>query len=132
MVGQQREVGEPGIVEDAELVVRIAELRAAIAGDVTGHPDDFAATHAAHRRLFVAFHLRPVRGANWWAQQWYDDDEPVLEGIPAVGEDAEPDYLLEPEPRSDAVVLREGGIVILPVPLGLRDTTRGGSTAPKR
>ena len=50
----------------------------------------------------------------------------LLESIPTVG-GAEAAYVLEPIPRSDAVVLSGAGRVV-PVPLGLR----GGVSASRR
>jgi len=122
---------DPGLLEDVELVARLAELRAAIAGDVTANPDDFAATHAALRRVFAAFHLRPApRFARHDAVVAVDGEELLLERVPAAGA-----YVLEPEPRSDAVVLSGAGGVV-PVPLGLRGESPanadGGSNASHR
>jgi hypothetical protein len=159
LAARAAEVADDSVLEDVELLARLADLRSAIAGDVTANPDDFAATHAALVRVFEAFHLRVVRGANWWSQPWTHPDEPVLDDIPAVslgdlpalgdippveienvatGElvepaafagpagpnyPPEPDYVLEPVPRSDAVVLSGDGIAVRPVPLGLRAET---------
>jgi hypothetical protein len=113
-------------MEDVELLARLAELRAAIADDVTANPDDFAATHAALRRLFGAFVLRLAPGPGRFdLVVAVDGDEFLLEDVPIQG-----GYALEPVPRSDAVVLNGlGGIV--PVPLGLK-AAEGGSNASSR
>jgi site-specific DNA recombinase len=124
---------DPGVLEDVELLARLSELRAAIAGDVTANPDDFAATHAALGRLFEAFQLRTVRGlhgvpVNVW-------DEHITEDVPTLG-GGDPAYVLVPVPRSDAVVVSEGKIAVHPVPLGLTAESPanggGGSNAPSR
>lgn len=121
---------EPGVLEDVELLSRLAELRAAIAGNVTANPDDFAATHAALGRLFEAFHLHSLAGriALVGDSDYVSDDADE----PSDG----PTYMLEPVPRSDAVVLSGDGITIVPVPLGLRAESpanaKGGSNASPR
>jgi DNA invertase Pin-like site-specific DNA recombinase len=118
---------DAGAMEDVELLARLTDLRAAIAGDVTANYDDFAATHAALRRLFEAFHLRSMadRIALVGDTDYVDE-----------GDEAEPGaaYVLEPVPRSDAVVLAGGEISVVPVPLGLRSTAiaEGGVNAPPR
>jgi Recombinase/Recombinase zinc beta ribbon domain/Resolvase, N terminal domain len=116
---------DPGVLEDVELLTRLAELRSAIAGDVAGNPDDFAATHAALRRVFEAFHLRSsvARIALVGDSDYATDDADESAGGPV--------YVLEPVPRSDAVVLSEDGIAIRPVPLGL-SSREGGSNASSR
>jgi hypothetical protein len=122
---------EPAALEDAELLTRLAELRAAIAGNVTANPDDFAATHAALGRVFAAFHLRPAPGAaRYDAVVAVDGEEVLLDRVPQVA-----GYVLEPEPRADAVVFSGmGGLV--PVPLGLTPESPanagGGSNASSR
>jgi hypothetical protein len=106
---------EGGVLEDVALLGRLAELRAAIAGDVTADTDDFAATHAALRRVFAAFHLRRAEVALPTDMVVsVDGEEMLLRDVPAVV-----GYTLEPEPRSDAVVLNGMGAIV-PVPLGLR------------
>lgn len=116
LTAREREVANPGLMEDVELLTRLTELRAAIAGDVSANPDDFAATHAALRRLFDAFHLRAVRGLHGVPVDIWD--EFITEDVPTLG--GEIAYVLVPVPRSDAVVLTEGKIMVRPVPLGLR------------
>jgi site-specific DNA recombinase len=113
---RERETHDPGVLEDVELLTRLTELRAAIAGDVTANPNDFAATHAALRRLFEGFILLPSQRPEIRMDAVVDVDgeEMLLEDIPRAG-----GYYLEPVPRSDAVVL-EGGDRIVPVPLELR------------
>jgi site-specific DNA recombinase len=138
LAAREREVEDLSVLEDVELLARLAELRSAIASDVTANPDDFAATHAAIRRLFKAFHLQDVRGlqlrGRFDAVVSVDGEEIILDGIPTVG-DAEHAYVLEPVPRSDAVVLSGAGRV-LPVPLGLRAeaaaSAEGGISASSR
>ena len=52
LAAREAEVADDaGVLEDVELLARLTELRSAIAGDVTANHDDFAATHAALRRL---------------------------------------------------------------------------------
>jgi len=132
LTAREREVADPGVMEDVELLTRLTELRAAIAGDVTANPDDFAATHAALRRLFAAFELRAVQGLHGVPVEVWD--EFIAEDVPTLtGETA---YLLVPVPRPDAVVLSEGKIGVVPVPLGLRAESPanagGGSNASPR
>jgi hypothetical protein len=119
---REAEVADPGVLEDVELLTRLAELRSAIAGDVTANPDDFAATHAALRRLFRGFVLVSLP----WLVELdavveVDGEEIKLHGVPVVGAGASTAYYLEPVPRSDAIVMPVGRIV--PVPLGLRAET---------
>jgi hypothetical protein len=123
-----------GLVEDVELLARLTDLRAAIAGDVRANPDDFAATHAALRRLFEGFILRATPGlVEMDAVVEVDGEEVKLHGVPVAGSGRSAFYL-EPVPRSDAVVLGKDGIV--PVPLGLRSESpanrEGGFNAPSR
>jgi site-specific DNA recombinase len=124
--------GDPGVLEDVELLGRLTELRAAIAGDVSANPDDFAATHAALRRLFEAFHLRAIDGLHGGPVDVWD--EFITEDVPTLG--GETAYVLVPVPRSDAVVLSESKIAVRPVPLGLRAESpanaEGGSNASAR
>ena len=117
-------------VDDLELLQRLAEIRAAVAGDITANPEDFEATRAALRRVFKAFHLRPVSGVNWWSQPWTHPYEPVLDGIPALMQEDQPlpTYVLEPEPRQDAITLRGGEVSVRPVSLGLRGGIKGSSS----
>ena len=106
---------EAGVLEDVKLLARLAELRAAIAGDVRGNPDDFAATHAALRRVFESFVLVPSsRDLPTNAVVSVDGEEILLKDVPTVE-----GFYLEPVPRSDAVVLSGEGAIV-PVPLGLR------------
>jgi site-specific DNA recombinase len=128
LAAREAEVADgPAVLEDVELLTRLAELRSAIAGDVGANPDDFAATHAALRRVFQAFHLRAAHGhGRVDAVVAVDGEEMLLDRIPTVG-GAEAAYVLEPIPRSDAVVLSGAGRVV-PVPLGLR----GGVNASSR
>jgi hypothetical protein len=122
----------PAALEDVELLTRLAELRAAIAGDVTANPDDFAATHAALGRMFEAFHLRAVHGLHGVPVDVWD--EFITEDVPTLG--GESAYVLVPVPRSEAVVLSEGKIAVRPVPLGLTSegpaNVGGGSNASSR
>jgi site-specific DNA recombinase len=128
LAARESEVAEnAAVLEDVELLTRLAELRSAIAGDVSATPDDFAATHAALRRVFQGFHLRTAAGSGRVdAVVAVDGEEMLLDRVPTV-HDAEAAYTLEPIPRSDAVVLSGPGAVV-PVPLGLR----GGSNASSR
>jgi site-specific DNA recombinase len=125
LVAREAEVADPGVLEDVELLTRLAELRSAIAGDVTANPDDFAATHAALGRVFAAFHLRPVAAepGRYDAVVAVDGEEVLLEGVPTLG-----GYVLEPVPRSDAVVLSGMG-AIMPVPLGLTNAGGGANAS---
>lgn len=126
LAARELDVVDTGVLEDVELLARLAELRAAIAGDINANPDDFAATHAALRRLFTAFHVRAAHGPGRVdAVVAVDGEEVLLDGIPTIGVEAA--YVLEPVPRSDAVVLSGAGRVV-PVPLGLR----GGVNASSR
>jgi site-specific DNA recombinase len=131
LVAREAEVAnEAGATEDVELLARLAELRAAIAGDVSATPDDFAATHAALRRLFSAFHLRAVHGLHGVPVDIWD--EFITEDVPTLGDTV---YVLVPVARSEAVVLSEGKIAVRPVSLGLRGEDRvasGGSNASPR
>lgn len=129
LAAREAEVADdPAVLGDEELLTRLAELRAAIAGHVNANPDDFAATHAALGRVFAAFHLRAASGVvRHDAVVAVDGEEVLLDRVPAVD-----GYVLEPEPRSDAVVFSgQGGIV--PVQLGLTAETPanadGGSNA---
>lgn len=132
LAAREAEVADdPTVLEDVELLTRLAELRAAIAGDVNASPD-FAATHAALRRVFEAFHLRAVHGLHGVPVDVWD--EFITEDVPTLrGEVA---YVLVPVPRSDAVVLSEGKIAVQPVALGLRAESPanagGGSNASPR
>jgi site-specific DNA recombinase len=110
-------------LDDVELLTRLAELRNAIAGDVSANPDDFAATHAALGRLFAGFQLRAVQGLHGVPVDIWD--EHITEDVPTVRGDLA--YVLVPVPRSDAVVLKGGKITVRPVPLGLRGGTNASS-----
>jgi DNA invertase Pin-like site-specific DNA recombinase len=114
---------EGGVLEDVELLGRLAELRAAIAGDVTADTEDFAATCAALRRVFAAFHLRAVRGLHGVPVDVWD--EGITENVPT----AAGGYVLVPEPRSDAVVLSGATVTVQPVPLGLRQKSPASTVA---
>lgn len=137
MAAREREFADPGVLEDVELLTRLTELRDAIAGNVTANLDDFAATHAALGRLFTAFRLLALPGAGgvrFDAVVAVDGEEILLDGVPTLG-GAGAAYVLEPVPRSDAVVFSEGGGIV-PVPLGLKHESPanadGGSNAPPR
>ncbi|MGZ6728164.1 MAG: hypothetical protein ACXVFC_02510, partial [Gaiellaceae bacterium] len=127
LAAREVEVADPSVLEDAELLTRLAELRSAIAGDVTANADDFAATHAALGRVFAAFHLCAVSElpGRFDAVVAVDGEEVLLERVPTVD-----GYVLEPEPRSDGVVLSGMGAIV-PVPLGLTNVG-GGANASAR
>ena len=122
LAAREAEVADDaGVLDDVELLDRLADLRAAIAGDVTATPDDFAATHAALRRLFEAFHLRAACGLHGVPVDVWD--EFITEDVPTLG--GEVACVLVPVPRSEVVVLSGGTITVQPVALGLR----GGNNA---
>jgi site-specific DNA recombinase len=103
---------DASVLDDIEILSRLTELRSAIAGNVTSNPDDFAATHAALGRLFEAFQLRAIHGLHGVPVDLWDTC--ITEDVPAPA-----GYVLVPVPRSDAVVVRDGKIVVQPVPLSL-------------
>jgi DNA invertase Pin-like site-specific DNA recombinase len=131
---REAEVAADGTLEDVELLTRLSELRTAIAGNVTANPDDFAATHAALRRLFERFVLIPTdRAIPHDLVIAVDGEEIRLRDVPVVGSE-EAAFYLQPVPRSDAVVLSGEGRIV-PVPLTLRHESAnpdGGGNATGR
>jgi hypothetical protein len=114
-----------GVLDDVELLTRLTELRAAVAGDVTAS-QDFAATHAALRRMFQAFILYPAsRNIRHDMVVEVDGEEVLLEDVPRTGA-----YALEPVPYATAIVA--GGLAgtFVTKPLALRP--EGGSNASPR
>lgn len=119
---RESEVVTDKMVEDVDLLTRLAELRSAVATEVTDSRD-FDAMRDALRRVFESFQLRVVPGLSGAPVDVWD--EAITEDVPVGG-----GYLLIPLPRVGAATISESKLTVQPVPLVLRDRVGGNASSP--
>ena len=102
---EQREVEVEPDLGDAEqdVLERLAQLRAATAGEIGGG-EDLAATQSAIRRIFEYFILRPINRA-WMENPPAVEGEAVLIGRPGADAAMSAECELLPVLRADGIAL---------------------------